>query len=214
MTITRIQELRLGKDTRTAIVGQSGTGKSFLARRLCDMHNGRLGIVDPKRTFDYPKDLIVYDDPRKLVTHKPDRFIYRPKVDYLNNIKAYDLVYRYCYDSKNILCYTDDVVGIMNVNKYPKYLQVCYQMGRELNVAMVSSFQRPSWLPGFLLSEAVNFFCFRVVLPQDILKIKAVVPGYATEILTDRHTFAYYNQLEMETCEPLKIRKQEYAVTS
>lgn len=204
-----LDDLRLGKDERGAIIGPTGCGKTELAKQLLPAE-GRLAIIDPKRLCSYAHNVEIFSDARKIVRAKPDRFIYRPKPDDLKRMDLYNLVYKYCYEKKNFFVYTDDVVAIMERTKYPAMFQVCYQMGREHKVRMLSSFQRPSWLPMFLLSEACKLYAFRLVLSNDIKRIAEVMPGYDVQSPNlKRFTFLYHDLYTMTGSIPIKIKLPE-----
>lgn len=188
-----INELRLKRDQRGVIIGQSGTGKSVLAKYLLPS-TGRLGIVDPKRMFDYKQNVRIYSSADWLLFERPDRFIYRPKPDNMGNIYDYNRIYKYMYDRGNYFGYTDDMVGVMDRSNFPYYLRICYQMGREKNVAMLSSFQRPAWVPVFTVSEASKFYVFTLVSGQDCKKIREFLDGYDPDKIGDQHVF-YYRSL-------------------
>lgn len=201
-----LKSLKLNKDERGAIIGQTGTGKSVLATQLLRESNSkRLAIIDPKGMFSYDDDIEVTANPRRIIGGKLDRFIFRPDPDNLTNLEAYNEVYRYCYRKGGFLIYTDDVLGIMSRNRYPHYLQVCYQMGRAKNVSMLSAFQRPAWLPLFLCSEASKFYLFRLTIGDDIKRVQQFVPDYDTRRLHDKHTFLFYDLYESEKSLPVKI---------
>lgn len=190
-TPVTLAQLRLGRGERGAIVGQTGTGKSVLSKELIPPY-GRVCIIDPKRMFDYP-GIPVYEDPKRVWRDKPDRFMFRPKATALTDLSQYDRIYEYCYTRGDYLVYTDDVVGIMDRSRYPHYLQVCYQMGRQKGVAMLSAFQRPCWLPLFLMSESCKFYIFRLTMQTDVSRVNEFLPGYDPSSLRDKHTFMFYD---------------------
>lgn len=202
-----LNELRLNKDQRGAIIGQTGTGKSVLAKQLIPGNANRIAIIDPKRTFSY--DLPIFTSAREIYRRKPKRFIYRPKPSLLGNLLEMDDVYRYVYNLKDCFLYTDDIVGVLTNTKYPHFLQVCYQMGRELNIACLASFQRPYSVPLFLMSEASKFYAFRTVLANDIKRVNEFVPSYTPLNLPDKHTFFYYDTYKSKEPRQVKIILQE-----
>lgn len=204
--------LALNPDQRGAIIGKTGTGKSYLARRLLPKKSA-LAIIDPKQQFDFP-NCKIYDSADKILKEKPSRFIYRPKPENMSNIADYNKIYRYCYERGNILVYTDDMVGIMDRTKYPHYMGVCYMMGRAKKVAMLSAFQRPAWLPGFLMSESNKFYVFILNQPTDVKKVGDMVPGYDPSSFRREeseagrlHTFYYYS--DRETAVAKRFRLEE-----
>jgi hypothetical protein len=200
------KNLRLNPDERGAIIGQTGTGKTVLANQLLLASKAkRLAIIDPKGMFEPLEDVEVTANPRRIIGGKLDRFIFRPNPDDLTNLDAYNEIYKYCFKKEDFLVYTDDVLGIMSRNRYPHYLQVCYQMGRAKRVAMLSSFQRPAWLPLFLCSEASKFYLFRLTIGDDIKRVQQFVPDYDTRRLHDKHTFLFYDIYESEKSLPMKV---------
>jgi energy-coupling factor transporter ATP-binding protein EcfA2 len=207
LKLLTLNNLKLNPDERGAIIGQTGTGKSVLAKELLALNpNGRLAIIDPKGMFNYGDEKIeITSNPRRIIGGKLERFIFRPTADNLADIDGYNEVYKYCYKKGNFLVYTDDVLGIMSRNKYPHYLQVCYQMGRAKKISMLSAFQRPAWLPLFLCSEASKFYLFRLTVGDDIKRVKQFVPDYETGRLRDKHTFLYYDIYESQKSKPVKV---------
>lgn len=201
--VLTLKNIAPARDQRMAIIGQTGTGKSFLAKRLISKAKN-LAIIDPKRTFKYP-DIPVFDTPGAILKAKPKRFMYRPKPELLDNLNAYNEVYKYCYHMGDILVYTDDVVGILDVQKFPRYLRICYQMGREKNVSCICAFQRPAWLPRFLLSEVQKLCVFRLTMKDDIKKIQEIMPGFDPSKFPDKHTFYFYDCDTMDAGQMTRI---------
>lgn len=197
----KFEELTLKAGEHGAIVGRTGSGKTVLARAILPAA-GRLAIIDPKRAFKYPAP--VFDSIKQIKRQKPDRFIFRPRPDDLTNIALLDEVYRYVYENPPFTLYTDDVSGIVTIHKVPQYLRTCYMLGREKGISCLASFQRPSALPPFLMSEATNFYIFRLVVPADVKKVAEMVPGYDTERLSSKHGFLFYDS-EMRQSIPVQL---------
>lgn len=197
-------QLLVRRDSRAAIVGQTGTGKTSLALRLLP-RTGRLAIIDPKRGIDYP-GTPVYSDPELIIRDRPDRFIYRPHESALDDIEQYDRVYRYVYETGNITVYTDDVVGIINNSKGPHYLKVCYMMGRAKTVRCIASFQRPSSLPLYLMSEAAQLYVFRLTMPDDIKRARSLAPGYDPSRLKSKYHFHYWDADTQIKNDPIALK--------
>lgn len=207
-----LNQLEVKPDERAAAIGQSGSGKTFLSLRLIHrviLRNGNLALIDPKRLLEIPKtwDIKVYDNADKILREKPKQFCYRPKPADLRNFDAYDKVYRYCYNLGNIFVYSDDMVGIVHRSKWPDYLQICYQMGRQKKVAMLSAFQRPAHVPLFLMSEASKFYVFRLTMNSDIKRVHEFCNGYDPQRLTQRYSFMFQDINEMDNAEPVKLTK-------
>jgi hypothetical protein len=185
-----IKDLQLRSDERGAIIGASGTGKSYLAKRLLPSH-GKLAIIDSKRQFSF--DAVVLETAKAVKWNKPDRFIFRPKPDLFGNLNELNEVYKYCYEKHPFYIYTDDVIGIMQNMRYPHYFAVDYQMGRAIKVSCLSSFQRPARVPIFMMSESTKYYCFRLNLLDDIKRVREFVPGYDPTTFSNDHEFYFYD---------------------
>lgn len=192
-----LQDLKLSREEHGIIIGQTRTGKSFLARHALIPKTGNLAIVDPKRRFDYP-DVPIFDDANKVLRKKPKRFIYRPKPSALTDYEAYNKIYRYVYESKNFFVFTDEIVAVLRGMVPPHFLLVCYQMGASEGIRMLSVTQRPSRIPAVMLSESAKLYCFTLMYPADVKKMKEMIPGYENR-MPDKHTFAFYRVYEDAT---------------
>lgn len=198
----KFEEMILGQGQHGAIIGRTGCGKTVLARALLPS-TGPLAIIDPKRAFKYPAP--VFDNVKQLRRQKPQRFIFRPRPDDLSNLDLLNDVYKYVYDNPPYTLYTDDVSGIVTIHRVPAYLRICYMLGRERDIRCMASFQRPSALPPFLMSEATKFAVFKLVVPQDVKKVAEMVPGYALDRLTTKHTFLFYDSDKMQISQPVLL---------
>lgn len=196
--------LRLNPDERGAIIGQTGTGKSKLARELLPGKTA-LAIIDPKRGFEY-EGIKVFDSAAKIAKDKPKRFIYSPHPDE-PMILGLNVVYKHLFEMGNVFVYTDDPATEIRPQRYPHYWAKIYQMGRSRNIAGLTSMQRPSNLPKFLLSEVQAYFAFRLNTKGDIDRVSEFLPGYNPDRLEDKHTFLYYHTYgELDSGIPLRLR--------
>jgi len=200
-SIPSLNDILIQPKERGAIIGQTGCGKTVLAKSMLKNWTGKLCIIDPKRMIvdgnkkaemNTLKVESVTGSLKAIKLFNPKRFVFQPSEDNLTNIEMYNELFKYLYDKKNFLVYIDDMLGIMERNKYPHYLQVCYQMGRQRGMTMLTTVQRPTWLPLFLLSEADRFYCFNLLMPEDIKRVASLVPGY-NPVNLPRYAFYYYN---------------------
>ena len=190
-SVAEIRSLLLRRGERGAIIGQTGTGKSVLARNLLPV-TGRLAIIDPKRQFEYP-GLPVYHTAAELKFCKPERFIYQPRPKDLGNLAEYDRVFYWLFTRRDSYIYIDDIVGVISRSIAPQGMAVCYQMGRQLGITILSSFQRPAYVPLYLITESTNFYLFRLSLDKDMKRVQEAVPEYWPEDLPDKHTFVFFD---------------------
>lgn len=196
--MTGIESILPKKDERAAIVGMSGGGKSFLATRILgelQKRGAKIVVVDPKRLFAYPNATIVKTPGEFLRALKAKLFpiLYRPGPDWLDNLDGYDVVLKAIYEHKNLTLYVDDLVGVLDGNRYPKYLKIIYTMGRQRNIRTIAALQRPAWVPLYTLTESTKIFVFRLTFPPDTKRIAEMTDGYSAEKLRVRYAFWYYD---------------------
>jgi hypothetical protein len=201
MIIESIDDLKLKDQERGFIFGQSRTGKSELAKRLIPS-TGNLAIIDPKREFDYV-NVNVYNDVDKIINSKAKEFIYRPHELKIDNLEDYNKLYQYIYNTGNFFVYTDEIVTRIKGRSYPKFLQVCYQLGGSRNVRMLTTSQRPSCIPMFLMSEANKFYGFRLTLPADAKRVTDFLNPI--DDLKTKHHFHYRDIYSMDYAVQTKL---------
>lgn len=203
----KLSELIPKRDQRAAIVGQTGTGKTFLAKHIINQISDRkILIIDSKRTFKIDGFKII-NYPNKFNPKRDDFVVYRPHEKLLNDLNAYDEIYNKAYMTGDILVYTDDLVGILHSQRYPHALQVCYQMGREKNVSMIASFQAPVFLPRFVMTECQKFFAFKLLKKADIQRVQEVLPEYDPKNLTSLHHFAFYDNTRDKLMKNMRLKE-------
>lgn len=168
--------LRLPRTHRGIITGQTGTGKSTLARLIVQQHREALNsvIIDPKLQFD-PVGMRakrtgyrIVTDPAKLSGITKQNILYRPGGEY-NNPEDYDRVFRWIYDRKNTFVYIDELSALIgrSFQSYPPWLRQLYQQGRGLGITILAATQRPSGFPRFVFSESDQFWKFFLLLEDD-----------------------------------------------
>ena len=198
----KLPQIRKGE--RGIAIGSSGSGKTELIIRVLP-RSGDLLVLDPKRELDVPHlNLTVVSDPNKLKHHR--RVLYQPNEQYLNDLDAYDRVIKAFYLRGNCCIYVDDMVGIMERNKFPNYLRIAYMLGRAKGVTCISSVQRPANVPGFILSESQHYFVFRLVMPQDHKKMRETLFDYDPDLINEYpFSFQYSDMRFSKKSELMKI---------
>lgn len=190
-----IQSIDLKPGERGLIVGQTGTGKSVLAKSLLPK-TGKLIIIDPKGEFEYfepnGKQMPVYRELAAVKLRKPARFIFRPREGDIANIHVYDGVFQHAYEQGDTTVFVDEIIAFANHNRYPHYMAVCYQMGRSKRVSILACTQRPKRIPEMVKTESQRFYCFKLNNPEDIKEARSVCAGYDPARMPDYHSFLYY----------------------
>jgi hypothetical protein len=154
----------IAANTRVALVGTTNSGKSYLARYLLKDCQ-RLIVANPKGLPEVPKEfkLIPWAKGYKLLERgEPARVHLPPQTSAADWEAAFDAIFRL----RGVIFYLDELYGVgpptgsIGLNKL-------YTQGRALNIGVWASFQRPTRVPLFTLSEASWVFTFRLRLKVD-----------------------------------------------
>lgn len=179
-------EIRVKASDRVAIVGKTGSGKTYLARRLCSTVS-RLVVIDHKSSLtDWSTLPPVESSWRKLDAGDPVRL----RVVYEDDT-TYETAIARALAAHNCTIYIDEVYGITEIGRRPRALIAALTRGREFGVGVWTSTQRPSHLPLFVLSEADHYFVFRVNLEEDRKRLAAFCGEDVLTPIEDEHGFFY-----------------------
>lgn len=174
--------IKLLKGERGALIGQTGTGKSLLAKHYLLPQTGRLAILDPKGEFDFG-GLDVFDTVREIEKRRPDRFIYRPVRGELRDFHAHDAIYDYLYERGDYFVYTDELTSFLTAKgDAPPAFRDIYARGRSRGITVLTATQDPVRIPLAVLRQARRFYTFRLVFPDDIKRMRAIDPGYTGKL--------------------------------
>lgn len=158
--------LRFPPDDRGIILGQSGTGKTTLARVLVWPVRNLL-VIDAKHEFVPIQEHSVITKVSELARHRTGAIVWRPEE--LTDIEDYDRVLKWAYDRTNTLVYIDDVMAMLGATpvQHPRYLRVISRMGRSRRVGLLVGSQQPYSIPSFLLSESRFIWKFYLRRKED-----------------------------------------------
>jgi energy-coupling factor transporter ATP-binding protein EcfA2 len=175
-------ELRAGEAQRIFIAGMTGCGKTTLARNL--MSNRPFSIAHDWKGTQRLKDWPGYvrctrlrDVVRKGAQwRKFPRILYAPNKDELND-DYYEAFFQWCFqrapeNGKFVQSvYVDEVTALTRNNDIPDWYKALLTRGRDRGIEVISSSQRPTGIPQWILSEAEYQFVFRLQMKQDRIKM-------------------------------------------
>lgn len=176
--------MKLQGNSRVAVIGKTGSGKTFLSEYLL-RNVGRLVVFDVKGNLKNRFGLVDYSAKLWRRFMRGEKFRVRitaPIGKNVDLVNLYDEYFRQIYDTGDCIVYIDEVYGVTGgANYLAPYLTALYTRGRELGVGIVACTQRPTFIPNFILTESEYFFVFRLQLESDRKKIENIV-GSSVEI--------------------------------
>ena len=195
-------------DGRGLLLGQTGTGKSTLAKVLLADKKSLL-VIDPKHQFETIQEYQITEDAELIpmlfnrAEKKNIAVIYRPSIMDTER-EEIDSVFRWVFGRGNIFLYNDELTAVTdNPVHYPKYLRAIYTQGRSKFIGTLGATQRPSMIPLFIFSETERDWVFRLKLEADrdraadfIIPAESYTGRRPTLTWKTEHAFYFHEQSE------------------
>jgi len=179
-----------GTDSRTYIVGSTGSGKTFAGvfqLMLTDFDTNRPAII-----FDFKRDKLLNSlgateiDVYSRPPTKPGLYIVHPIPE--QDDEAVTLMMRRIWENEDTIVYIDEGYMVGNRNKA---LNLLLTQGRSKHVQMIILSQRPVWVSRFVRSEADFFQVFRLNDQTDYDTIQGMISVDIRERLPKYHSHWY-----------------------
>lgn len=181
-----------GPDSRLAIVGSTGTGKTqagvFQLNKALEADEER---KKPRPWFmmDFKRDKMIGQlNARELplsgrLPKEPGLYVFRP-IPEEDDLAVKELL-KQIWQQENCGLYTDEgfMMGIHN-----KWFNALLTQGRSKLIQMITLSQRPAWMSRFVFSESDFFQVFRLNDQRDYVNIKAM-----TSLDIERRLPPYYS---------------------
>jgi adenylate kinase family enzyme len=179
-------KIHIRTDERVLFVGKTGSGKTELSKFFLSKMN-RCLIIDPKHMFN----LEGYEKRKNLPFSNSDfRIIYRPNDN--DDETLAKLIQKIAYQG-DCTIYCDELSTL--AEQFPesvKRLGNMARIGREMNVAVWNSLQRPRWIPRIFLTESEIVFNFNLRSGDD-RKYMAEFVGPEALAQLEPYAFLYSN---------------------
>lgn len=205
-------KINIRRSDRMFIVGTTGSGKSYLARKLAAPLPYVI-VVDPKHTWDWEQEPAPYG--RGIVTRdlddllrwdEPGPIVYRPGYDDLR--AGLPSFFQWVFWRGNTLVVIDEVASITSPSVLPRDFAIVVQQGRQRTVGLWLLTQRPSRIPIPILSESEHHCIFRLRHPADLKRMAEYTDPLVENDPARGHDFWYYND---RTQQLLKLNARSIA---
>lgn len=178
-----------GHDKRVAIIGSTGSGKTFTACWVlahADWHRR------PCYVLDFKGDGLIADIGMQDINvnmpppRKPG--LYRvPLIPEVTDDALTQFLWR-VWRNENAIVYTDE--GFMIPPRDPAF-QALLTQGRSKNIQMITLVQRPVWCSKFVFSEASHFYVMRLQTADDRKYVSGYLDGTPIDDLPRFHSYWY-----------------------
>lgn len=182
-------DLLPGATDRAAIVGQTGSGKTYLAERILAFR-AYCVVYDAKGRIAWP-GWEVHTRLVDLKRSESPRLIYRPTYHELVDEEKVNEFFAWVYDHESRTCYIDEIYAIAKGDNYPYYYGACLTRGREKDISIITSTQRPSRVPVVMFSESEHVYCFKLKMEQDRDRVEAMT-GIDPDAIADLDKEYFY----------------------
>jgi hypothetical protein len=180
------QPAQLRGDQRLTFIGQTGSGKSVVARYLLKIarkRGWRIVIIDPKR------DWMKYLGQKYEYAEKGLGTVDRPRlVREFDERLAVQIIHPIEYDAhtekflnaviakRNCIVYIDEITQLATASIVPRQIKIIWTQGRSLNIGAWCATQRPKGIPLVVKDQSEVWFLFRVNSFDDRKVVKGYLP--------------------------------------
>ena len=212
-------QIKLEPGERTFIVGSTGSGKTYFARRI--LWNAKnLVVLDVKHGFtwadhkgantgDSPYDVVYRTIPELLLwSGKGKPAIFQPDfADVKNGIV--DAFFRLCWDWKTPLVYCDEILDLAPNGRMPFWFEKVIKQGRQRRITYVFGTQRPKRIPLACITESQHYFIGRLALSDDRERMAECTFREVKDIRVPKYEFLYAND---ELAKPVIVKADDLVI--
>jgi DNA helicase HerA-like ATPase len=200
--VTRFRPALLKGSQRITFLGQTGSGKSVLARNLLKQarrKGWRIVIIDPKKDWmkylgkEYPyaeKGRGTVDSPVLVSDFNPKLSvqIFQP----LEWTEQCERFFKAIIACKNTIVYIDEITQLASATIIPRELKLIWTQGRSLKIGAWCATQRPKGIPVIVKDQSEVWFMFRVNSLDDRKVVKGYMPLDDTPEVVERPLPKYW----------------------
>jgi hypothetical protein len=190
--VVALNPVRLpGPDSRMAVVGSTGSGKTFAGvwhLSMTDWNTARPWfIIDFKRDKLLSKLGATLHKLGDKIPREPGLYIVQPMPTPEDEARMVDFLWQ-IWANENTGLYFDE--GYMVGNRNPAFRALLTQ-GRSKLIQMIILSQRPVWMDRFVFSESDFFMLFRLNDRRDKDTVQSMISVQVKERLPEYHSLYY-----------------------
>lgn len=202
------------RNDRVFICGRTGSGKSFLARRLFEAVLPPRIVIDPKADteatggmFRDGRQAVTFTDPARIPTGEVLRFVPRDPGD----LEAYDRLYAGLFEIPHMFVWCDEVADVAPSTRITPAVRRFVKQGRVRGLGHLALNQEPTWVDRTMIANAEHVMVFATQVPDHVRTLaevmgldRASLDGYLREL--PRHGFVWYSARNQEVaiCDPVR----------
>ena len=199
-------ELSINSNDRVFISGQTGSGKSVLAKKIFDSCPRGI-IYDIGWESALGEDCEVVHDFKKINWMKSQKWAVRPHSD---KPSAFNKFCEWCYyENEDFTLYVEEISDLVGKQSSPEFFGTILRRGRKTGIGVIMVTQMPVQVHKLCMSQAQHLIVFRMVEARHIDYI-CECTGLSTkqgDMIRDLqdYNFFYYDLKEARVMDPIVI---------
>lgn len=202
------------RSDRVFICGRTGSGKSYLARRLFEAVLPPRIVIDPKDEtqatggmFRDGRQAVTFTDPAHIPEAEVLRFVPRDPGD----IEAYDRLYAGLFEIPHMFVWCDEVADVAPSSKITPAVRRFVKQGRVKGHGHLALNQEPTWVDRAMIANSEHIMVFATHQPDHVRTLaeamgedRTTLDAYLRRL--PRHGFVWYSARSQEVvlCNPIR----------
>lgn len=206
--------MKFNKIDKILILGRSGCGKSFLAKKIVSAYP-RLIIFDPldehaTATMPFVFNFDQFAESLKKISDekiKSFKLVVKIDTDIENFIEIFDLYARLLYEFGDTMVLIEEVQDFCTPYLIGKFFKKCMTSGRHKDLSFCFTTQRPSFLNKNIFSQSTHIFVGNLIDQNDVKTVTNCIDAEKKDVtsLDDCH-FLWFSPKRKPHTIPFKTK--------